>query len=366
MRKITVAGFGEIMLRLSPEGFNRFGQALPGSLKASFGGAEANLCASLAQLGASSRFLTALPENPVAAALEAELRGLGVDVSRILHRKDSRLGIFYSETGANQRPSLVIYDRAHSAIAETPASAYDFDSMLDGVSWLHLSGITPSLSRNAAEANQALAEKAAEKGIGISLDLNFRKKLWRWEEGTEPKALARRTMERLAPLADLIIGNEEDAKDVFGLEAENSDIESGKLSLDGYRSVAEKISRRFPKARHIATTLRESRSATWNGWGAMLYDTATGQAHFAPLAPDGSYSPYEIRAIVDRVGGGDSFSAGLIYALNSEEWSAPEKAVAFAAAASCLKHSIPGDFNRVSEAEVAALAKGNASGRISR
>lgn len=362
----VVAGFGEVMLRLSPEGFKRVDQVLPGSLEATFGGAEANVCASLARFGMEARYLTALPRNKIADALKAELRGIGVDVSRIHDTDGGRLGIYFTETGANQRGSMVIYDRAHSAIAETPASAYDFSSMLDGVTWLHLSGITPSLSRNAAEANQALAEAAASRGIRISLDLNFRKKLWRWEPGTDPRDLARRVMEPLAALADLIIGNEEDAKDVFGIEAKGSSIEDGVLSLDGYRGVASELAARFPKARWIATTLRESRSATWNGWGAMIYTTASGKADFAPLAPDGAYRPYEIRAIVDRVGGGDSFTAGLIYALNTEKWAAPEKAIAYAAAASCLKHSIVGDYNRVSVAEVEALAAGNASGRIAR
>ena len=361
-----VAGFGEIMLRLSPEGFLRLSQSLPGTLNATFGGGEANVCSSIARFGMASRVLTALPRNPVADALVAELRRIGTDTSRILRTDGGRLGVYFTETGANQRGSLVVYDRAHSAIAEAPASAYDFDAMLEGVTWLHLSGITPAISRTACEANLALARAAAGRGIRISLDLNFRKKLWRWEPGTEPRALAGRCMAELAPLADLLIGNEEDAKDVFGIEAEGSSIEQGTLSLDGYRGVAAALAARFPKARHIATTLRESHSATWNGWGAMLYDTATATAHFAPLAPDGSYRPYEIRAIVDRIGGGDSFAAGLIWALNTPAWAEPDRAISFAVAASCLKHSIHGDFNDVSVAEVEALAAGNASGRVSR
>ncbi|MBQ7667471.1 MAG: sugar kinase [Kiritimatiellae bacterium] len=364
--KPLIAGFGEVMLRLSPEGYMRIGQALPGRLCATFGGGETNVCASVAMFGMPSRVLTALPKNAVADALVAQLRGIGADTSRILRTDGGRVGVYFTETGANQRGSTVLYDRANSSIAEAPASAYDFDGMLDGVTWLHLSGITPAISRNACEANLALAQAAAARGVSISLDLNFRKKLWRWESGTEPRALASRCMEPLAALADVLIGNEEDAKDVFGIEAEGSSIEEGKLSLEGYRGVAAALSKRFPKARFVATTLRESHSATWNGWGAMLYDTAAAKAHFAPVAADGSYRPYGIRAIVDRIGGGDSFSAGLVYALNAPKWSEPARAIAFAAAASCLKHTIHGDFNYVSVAEVEALAAGNASGRVSR
>ncbi len=364
--KPLIAGFGEIMLRLSPEGFYRLGQSLPGTLRATFGGGETNVCASIAQLGMSSRVLTALPKNAVADALLTELRGIGADVSRVLRTDGGRVGVYFTEIGANQRGSTVLYDRAHSSIAETPAAAYDFDAMLEGVTWLHLSGITPAISEAAYAANLALARAAVAKRIQISVDLNFRKKLWKWEPGTEPRALASRCMGELAPLADVLIGNEEDAKDVFGIEAADSSIEDGRLSLEGYKGVAAALAARFPKARYVATTLRESHSATWNGWGAMLYDTAAKTAHFAPLAPDGTYRPYEIRAIVDRIGGGDSFSAGLIYALNTPAWSDPAKAVSFAAAASCLKHSIPGDYNIVSLAEVESIARGNASGRVSR
>lgn len=361
-----IAGFGEIMLRLSPEGHLRFNQALPGTLRASFGGGEANVCVSVARFGMASRYLTALPRNPIADAMVAELRGIGVDTSRILRTDSGRVGIYFAETGANQRGSAVVYDRAHSAIASTPASSYDFDAMLDGVTWLHLSGITPALSREACEATLVLAQAASAKGITVSLDLNFRKKLWKWEPGTPPRELAGRRMAELAALADILIGNEEDAKDVFGIEAAGSSIEDGALSQDGYRDVAKALSARFPKAKHVAITLRESHSATWNGWGAMLYDATAGKAFFAPLAADGSYRPYEIRSIVDRIGGGDAFCGGLIYALNTVEWAAPAKALSFAVAASCLKHSINGDYNDVTAGEVEALARGNASGRVSR
>ncbi|MBR1835844.1 MAG: sugar kinase [Kiritimatiellae bacterium] len=364
--KPLIAGFGEVMLRLSPEGFYRLGQSVPGVLRASFGGGEANVCVSVARFGMAARYLTALPDNQLSDAFCAEMRGIGVDVSRVLRTSGGRFGIYFAETGANQRASGVLYDRAHSAIAETGAGAYDFDAMLDGVTWLHLSGITPAVSRAACDATLAIARAAAAKGIKISLDLNFRKKLWKWEEGTAPRALAARCMEPLAALSDVLIGNEEDAKDVFGVEADASSIRDGKLSPEGYKGVASTLAARFPKASFVAITLRESRSATWNGWGAMLYDARAGKAFFAPLAQDGSYRPYEIRGIVDRIGGGDSFSGALVWALNTPEWSDPAKAVAFAAAASCLKHSVHGDYNFVSAAEVAALAGGDGSGRVNR
>ena len=361
-----IAGFGEIMLRLSPDGKLRLTQVLPGSLRATFGGGEANVCVSIARLGMGSRFLTALPKNPIADSLITELRGIGVDTTRILRTDGGRVGIYYAETGANQRGSSVVYDRAGSSAALTPADAYDFDAMLEGVTWLHLSGITPAISAEACAANQALAEQAAAKGIKISLDLNFRKKLWKWQPGTEPRALAREHMTRLAALADVLIGNEEDASDVFGIKAEGTSVESGTINSAAYTDVARKLHAAFPKAAYVAITLRESHSADFNGWGAMLYDTAADTAHLAPLTPAGEYRPYEIRNIVDRIGGGDSFSGGLIFALNSEQWCAPAHAIAFAVAASCLKHSIYGDYNNVTEAEVAALVGGNASGRVSR
>lgn len=361
-----VAGFGEVMLRLSPEGRLRLNQAMPGSLRAVFGGGEANVCVSIARFGMGARYLSALPKNPVADALVAEMRGIGVDTARILRTDKGRLGIYFAETGSNQRGSSVVYDRAGSSVSLCGAADYDFDAMLEGVTWLHLSGITPAVSAEACEANQALAEAAAARGVKISLDLNYRKKLWKWRPGTEPRALARECMSKLAPLADVLIGNEEDAQDVFGISASGSSIESGSLDTAGYEEVAAKLSAAFPKAKFIAITLRESHSADFNGWGAMLYDAAARKAHFAPLAPDGAYRPYEIRNIVDRIGGGDSFSAGLVYALNTPAWSTPDKAIAFAVAASCLKHTIYGDYNDVTVAEVENLARGNASGRVSR
>lgn len=366
MNKVCIAGFGEIMLRLAPKGHLRLAQALPGELNATFGGGEANVCVSLALLGLQSRFLTALPKNPLADALVTELRGLGVDTSKMLHLDEGRLGIYFAEAGANQRGSGVVYDRSGSSISLADAGDYDFDAMLAGVTWLHLTGITPAISEQAYRATLAIAEKASAKGIKISCDLNFRKKLWNWAMGVSQKDLARKCMQAIVSFVDVIVGNEEDAFDVFGISAGKTSVESGKLDVAAYAEVAQKLSAMFPKAKHIAITLRESLSASHNNWGAMLYDVSAARSYFSPVESDGQYRPYEICDIVDRIGGGDSFSAGLIYALNSEAYAAPQAAVAFAVAASCLKHSIYGDYNYSSVAEVVSLMKGNASGRVKR
>lgn len=361
-----IAAFGEIMVRLCPSGKQRFGQVLPGSLEATFGGGEANVCVSLANLGMDSRYLTVLPDNPIARACLAQLRGIGVDVGRAALVKSGRMGIYYAEQGASVRGSNVVYDRDHSAIAEQPAAAYDFGSMLEGCTHLHLTGITPSLSRDAFEATLGMARAADKAGIAISVDLNYRKKLWNWEPGTEKRALAGRCMKEIVSLATVIIGNEEDASDVFGISARDSSVEGGRLDLGGYEEVAGRLSAMFPKARFVAITLRESISADHNNWGAMLYDCAAAKAHFAPLDASGKYAPYEIRDIVDRFGGGDSFCAGLIFALNTPELAEPSTAVRFAVAASALKHTIPGDYNFSTLSEVKALMDGNTSGRVKR
>ncbi|MBS1371685.1 MAG: sugar kinase [Lentisphaeria bacterium] len=353
------------MLRLCPPGKKRFAQSLPGTLDATYGGGEANVCASLAMLGSEARYLTALPSNPVSQAFATELRGLGVDVSRITWSPKGRMGVYYAEHGAAQRGSNVVYDREGSTVSLLAPEEYDFDAMLGGAGHLHITGITPSLSENAYRSTLALVEAAAARGVTVSCDLNFRKKLWKWKPGTDPKALAAGCMGKIVPYVDWIICNEEDASDVFGIRAEATEIEAGKLNIDGYREVAKQLFARFPKASKIAITLRESISADHNNWGAMLCDREAG-AFFAPLDAQGNYAPYEIRSIVDRFGGGDSFGAGLIHALYSEEYAEPQQAIRFAAAASCLKHSIPGDYNYSSRREVAALMNGSGSGRVAR
>lgn len=365
MEKV-IAGFGEVMVRLCPQGRHRFAQALPGTLEATFGGGEANVCASLAMLGCRSRYLTALPDNAVARAFAAQMRGIGVDVEHIRYDKAGRMGVYYAEMGSNARGSNVIYDRDYSTVSLLPPEAYDFDSMLAGCAHLHLTGITPSLSENAYLVTAELARRAAAGGVTVSIDLNYRKKLWNWRPGTAKNVLAGECMQEIVQYADVIIGNEEDAQDVFGISASNTAIYSGKLNIPGYGEVAAKLSARFPKARYVAITLRESISADHNNWGGMLYDCAAKKAHFAPLDENGEYAPYHITDIVDRFGGGDSFGAGLLAALHDEELKEPSLAIRFAVASSCLKHTIPGDMNYVSRSEVLSLMKGSASGRVMR
>lgn len=366
MKNFCIAGFGEVMLRLAPQGKKRFAQALPGSLDATFGGGEANVCASIAMLGGRSRYLTALPDNPVVRAFAAQLAGLGCDVSRINYAKCGRMGVYYAEHGSNMRGSNVVYDREGSTISMLAPEDYDFEQMIEGVTHLHLSGITPSLTENAFKSTLAIAKKASEMNITVSIDLNYRKKLWNWEPGTAKNELAKRCMSQIVPFADVIIGNEEDASDVFGINAEDTAIDKGELNIAGYEDVASQLSAKFPKAKFVAITLRESISADHNNWGGMLYDCTAKKAHFAPLAADGSYTPYEIRDIVDRFGGGDSFCAGLIFALNSDEYSEPATAIRFAVASGALKHTISGDYNYTSCSEVVSLMKGSASGRVQR
>jgi 2-dehydro-3-deoxygluconokinase len=363
--KNTIVTFGEIMGRINPPGHLRFAQAMPGTLELTFAGAEANVAASIVMLGGNARFVTALPRNVLGDSCERTLRGLGVDTSHILRTDNGRLGLYFVEKGANQRPSQVVYDRDHSSIACAGPEAYDWPVAFSGADWLHTTGITAALSRNAFESVLAAVRAAKSSGLTVSCDLNFRKKLWRWEEGTAPTALAGRCLREVLPHVDVVIANEEDASDVLGIEAAGSDIHGGHLAIERYPEVAQEITRQFPNVSKVAITLRESLSASHNNWGAMLYDAASEKAHFAPLK-EGHYSPYEIRNIVDRVGGGDSFGAGLVFALNTAGLSTPEQAIRFAVAASCLAHSIEGDFNFSSRSEVEALMAGSASGRVVR
>ncbi|HVA47760.1 MAG TPA: sugar kinase [Pirellulales bacterium] len=358
--------FGEIMLRLAPEGHLRFRQVLPGRLDATFAGAEANVCAALAMWGQRCRYVTALPSNPIGEALAAVLRGLGVDTDLIVRREVGRLGVFFVETGANQRSSLVVYDRDHSAISLAAAQEYDFERALEGATWVHVTGITPSLSENAYLATLELVRKAHHRGIHVSCDLNFRNKLWRWKPGFNARQLAHECMTQILPHVKLLVANEEDAGDVLGIHAAGASVEAGRVNPAAYEQVAREIARQFPSLSQVAITLRESISADHNNWGAMLFDVPADRACFAPLDADGGYRPYEIRDIVDRVGAGDAFAAGLLYALHSTEFAAPQQALQFAVAASCLKHSIKGDFSYVSLPEVTTLMSGIASGRVRR
>jgi 2-dehydro-3-deoxygluconokinase len=361
-----ILAFGEIMARLAPPAHLRWGQALPGAVEVTWGGGEANVCASLAMFGQPARFLTALPRTPIAAALVGTLRGLGIDCEHVLWRNEGRLGLYFVEKGANQRGSTVVYDRAFSAVSLAGGDEYDFAAALAGVKWLHVTGITPAISEAACRANLALVALAKQSGVQVSCDLNFRKKLWNWRPGTAQQALARECMPQVLQHVDLVIANEEDAADVLDIHAAGTDVTSGQINAAAYRDVAQQIAQRYPGVSRVAITLRESHSADHNDWGAMLYDAASGQSHFAPLSSRDEYEPYAIRDIVDRVGSGDSFAAGLLYALNDPQLQQPQQAIAFATAASCLKHPIPGDFTYVTKDEVLALMSDNASGRVQR
>ncbi len=339
---MKVITFGEIMLRLAPEGYLRFVQSE--KYLATFGGAEANVAVSLANYGIDVSFVTKLPKNEIGQSAINSVRKFGVDTSKIV-RGGERVGIYYCEKGASQRPSKVVYDRAYSSISMAKKGDFDWASIFEGVDWFHFTGITPALSDDVAEICLEAVQEARARGIKVSCDLNFRKKLWSKEKAGE-------VMGKLCHYIDYCIANEEDAKDVFGIEADDTDIYSGKLNREGYISVAKKLTERF-NFKGVAITLRESLSANDNNWSAMLY--TNGEAVFSK-----KYAMH----IVDRVGGGDSFGGGLIYSLlNGYE---PQKAIEFAVAASCLKHSIEGDYNMVSVAEVETLAGGDASGRVQR
>ncbi len=358
--------FGEIMMRITPPGFMRFRQALPGSLECTFGGGEANVCGSLAMLGYPVRYLTALPRTPIAESLVAALRGMGIDTQSVVLRDAGRLGLYFLEAGANQRTSRVVYDRGGAAVSLAGPEEYDFEAALAGVTRLHVTGITPALSENAFRTTLALVEAARAREVKISCDLNFRRKLWRWRRGAEPRALARECMSKILAHVDLVIGNEEDADQVLGIQAKGTSVDRGRIDPGAYGAVARQIHAQFPNVLEVAITLRESISASHNNWGAMYFHARANKTFFAPLDEQGNYRPYEIRNIVDRVGAGDSFAAGLIYALDSDECADASSAVAFAVAASCLKHSIPGDMNYATLEEIRALAGGMASGRVQR
>ena len=341
MAKKTVT-FGEIMLRLAPEGYYRFVQAE--SYGATYGGGEANVSVSLANYGLESSFVTKLPAHEIGQAGVNSLRKFGVDTSHIV-RGGSRVGIYFLEKGASQRPSKVIYDRAGSSIAEATRDDFNWDEIFEGADWFHFTGITPALGDNVAEICLEACKKAKEKGITVSCDLNYRNKLWSKEKAGE-------VMGELCKYVDVCIANEEDAGDVFGIKAADTDVTSGKVNHEGYKDVAKQLADRFG-FKKVAITLRESISANDNNWAAMLY--TDGEYYFSK-----KYTMH----IVDRVGGGDSFGAGLIYACLNDMGA--QDTIEFAVAASCLKHSIEGDFNQVSVDEVKKLAGGDASGRVQR
>ena len=339
-----VVTLGEVMLRLKSPGFERIFQSP--MLEATFGGAEANVAASLAQFGVDARFVSAIPANVIGDACIAELRSFGVDTS-LIRRQGERLGIYFLENGANQRPSRVTYDRAGSSISTAQLSDFDWNAVFDGADWFHISGVTPAISASAAELSLYAAREARERGLTVSCDYNYRKNLWRYGKK------APEVMRELVAYADVGIANEEDCQKALGIEVD-VDVHSGYLWHDKYRVLAERVLDEFPNLRRQIITLRESHSADRNGWGAVLIRKSS----FLQSRK------YDITDIVDRVGAGDSFSAGLIYGLRA--YHDDQRALEFATAASCLKHSIIGDFNRVGVAEVEALMHGEASGRVQR
>ena len=294
------------------------------------------------------------------------MRKFGVDTSLLRRIDRGRFGIYFVETGSNQRGGTVTYDRDGTSISIEDAAAYDFEAAWAGAGWLHITGITPAISQAAAEAALAAVQAASQAGLTVSCDLNFRSKLWNWQPGTGTVELARETIRGLMPFINVVIANEEDCDLCLGIRAEATDVESGQLNIDAYQSVARQIVSEFSNVSTVAITLRESFSASHNNWGAMLLDASTDTPYFAPLDSRGEYQPYEIRNIVDRVGAGDSFAAGLIFAMTTPELSEPETALQYATAASCLKHSIKGDFSYAERSEIESLMAGATSGRVSR
>ncbi len=340
-----VVTFGEIMLRLATPGYQRIQQST--YFEATFGGGEANVAVSLANYGIPSTFVTRLPDNDLGVAARMELRKYGVGTDQIVVGGD-RLGIYFLETGAVSRGSKVVYDRAHSAMSEIQPGMVDWDQVLTGATWFHWTGITPAISAGAAAVCLEAVKAASAKGVPVSTDLNYRKNLWKW--GKTPNEV----MPELVSYCDVILGNEEDAEKVFGIHPEGVDVTQGHVEAAAYQSVCQQLMVRFPKAKKVIVTLRGSLSANHNSWSGVLYN---GESLFE--APT-----YQITHIVDRVGGGDSFMGGLIYGLL--KYDDDQRALNFAVAASCLKHTISGDFNQVTVSEVEKLMSGDASGRVSR
>lgn len=344
MTKTTVT-FGEIMLRLAPPGYERFLQNP--EFVASFGGGEANVAVSLANFGAPSSFVSVLPEkNPIADAAIGELRRFGVDTSRIV-RGQGRMGIYFLEAGANQRPSKVVYDRSHSAMALAGPGAIDWERAFEGAGWFHITGITPALSASAAALSLEAVQKARQRGLTVSCDLNYRKNLWKWGRP------AADVMRGMMPHVDWVIANEEDVQMSLGISAP-VDVQSGRLDHSQYEKLSRRVLEEFKNLKGAAITLRESKSASHNGWSACLND----RKEFLVSRH------YEITHIVDRVGAGDAFAGGLIFGF--QNLGTHREALEFAVAASCLKHSIPGDFSRASQEEVQALIQNGGSGRVDR
>lgn len=363
-RKVQIVAkivtFGEIMVRMAPRGVDRLRQALPGTLEVTFAGAEANAAVSLAFLGADVDFVTALPEGPLTDACLSSLRGTGMGISNVRQTASGRFGIFFVETGANQRPTQVCYDRDYSAISLSKPGDFDWKTLLKDAAWLHLTGITPALSESAAAVTLEAAQTARAMGVQVSFDVNYRSRLWRWDASRAPQQLARETLVQLLPYVSLMFGNEEDCR-LLGIALPDVPAES---RIDRAIRVAETMHSAYPNIALFATTFREQISASHNNWGGMLYESDGRRVSLAPIR-NGQYQPWEIRQIVDRVGSGDAFDAGILFGLTRDVFD-PDYTIEFATAAGCLAHSIVGDWNYASQAEIEELMRGSGTGRVVR
>ena len=356
----NITTFGEIMLRLAPPGVDRLQQALPGTLNAAFAGAEANTAVSLALLGAPVDFVTALPAGPLTDACLASLRSTGVGLQHVRQTSHGRLGIFFVETGANQRPTQVWYDREGSSISLASPTDFDWPNILQNAGWLHITGITPALSQSAAECTIEAAQTAARMGVQVSFDPNFRSRLWRWNPQQTPQQLACETLRKLMPFVTLMFGGEDDCR-LLNVPLPDDTANS---PADRAAAAARALCHTWPNIRFFAATLREQVSATHNNWSGMLFEADADQITLAPQRA-GQTKPWEIRQIVDRVGSGDAFDAGILLGLTQPEFD-PQWTVEFATAASCLAHSIVGDWNYATRSEIEALMHGSGSGKVIR
>lgn len=361
-----VVALGEIMARFSSPGFLRLGQCMPGSLEVLFAGAEASVAMSIAHLGGNASFVTALPDHAIADACITTLRAVGVDTRQIIRTPTGRLGLYFLEAGANQRPTQVIYDREGSAVAITPPEAYDWDAIFADAQWLVISGITPAISAIGSELTRVAVEQAVRRDVRVLCDFNYRSKLWRWDPAVPPRELAIRTITELLPSLDLLVAGTDEIGELLGHPEPDL---GGNDPRPAFARVAKELAARHSRLSWVAGTVRRSRSASRHQLGCMLWDRATDTLHAAPGDPEESapwYGAYDIDQMVDRIGTGDAFTAGLLFGLTTPEWSSPDRALAFATAAFCLAHSVYGDFHFSTRAEIEALVAGDASGRVQR
>jgi 2-dehydro-3-deoxygluconokinase len=368
-----IVAMGEIMGRFSPPGYQRFGQCMPGSLDILFAGAEASVAMSIAYLGGDAAFVTALPNHSIADACVAAVRAVGVDTRHIVRTSDGRLGLYFLESGVNQRPGKVIYDREGSSIAITPPDAYDWDAILKDADWLVISGITPAISRNGFDVTLAAVDAAAKHDVRVLCDFNYRGKLWNWSPPTPPRQLAIESIRLLLPKVDLLVAGTDEILELIGDQEEGGLIGDSSPPEVAFANAASRLCDRFPTLTQIASTFRRTASASRHELGGMLWNASTvpqqhGDVYWAPTLPNQmpAKQTYWIEQVVDRIGTGDAFTAGLLFALTTPELSTPERAIAFATAAFCLSHSIAGDFNFTNRQEIEELLAGDFSGRVQR